>query len=109
MIDNAQPIDYLQLYAQAVAALNNNERYWLTHEEEVSQMQANEAFQQRPLFEDLFFQYYRPASHKEEGLKISAGEIYLSLQKERRKTSDEQCLRLWSLLEKDRANDTVGE
>ena len=81
MIDNAQPIDYLQLYAQAVAALKNNERYWLTHEEEASQMQANEAFQQRPLFEDLFFQYYRPASHKEEGLKISAGEIYLSLQK----------------------------
>lgn len=81
LIDNAQPIDYLQLYAQAVAALNNNERYWLTHEEEASQMQANEAFQQRPLFEDLFFQYYRPASHKEEGLKISAGEIYLSLQK----------------------------
>ena len=81
LIDNDQPIDYLQLYAQAVAALNNNERYWLTHEEEVSQMQANEAFQQRPLFEDLFFQYYRPASHKEEGLKISAGEIYLSLQK----------------------------
>lgn len=81
LIDNDQPIDYLQLYAQAVAALNNNERYWLTHEEEASQMQANEAFQQRPLFEDLFFQYYRPASHKEEGLKISAGEIYLSLQK----------------------------
>ena len=45
------------------------------------QMQANEAYQQRPLYEDLFFQYYRPASHKEEGLKISAGEIYLSLQK----------------------------
>lgn len=67
LIDNDQPIDYLQLYAQAVAALKNNERYWLTHEEEVSQMQANEAFQQRPLFEDLFFQYYRPASHKEEG------------------------------------------
>ncbi|WP_297905896.1 VapE domain-containing protein [uncultured Parabacteroides sp.] len=81
LIDNDQPIDYLQLYAQAVAALNNNERYWLTHEEEVLRMQANEAFQQRPLFEDLFFQYYRPASHKEEGLKISAREIYLSLQK----------------------------
>lgn len=60
MIDNAQPIDYLQLYAQAVAALNNNERYWLTHEEEVSQMQANEAFQQRPLFEDLFFNIIVP-------------------------------------------------
>ena len=99
MIDNAQPIDYLQLYAQAVAALNNNERYWLTHEEEVSQMQANEAFQQRPLFEDLFFQYYRPASHKEEGLR----DLPIAAKKERRKTSDEQCLRLWSFLEKDRA------
>ena len=77
----------------------DNERYWLTHEEEVSLMQANEAFQQRPLFEDLFFNIIVP-SHKEEGLKISAGEIYLSLPKERRKTSDEQCLRLWSFLEK---------
>ena len=81
MIDNAQPVEYAQLYAQAVAALNNNERYWLTHEEEALQMQANEAFQQRPLYEDLFFQYYRPALHKEEGVKVSAGEIYLSLQK----------------------------
>ena len=81
LIDNLQPIDYAQLYAQAVAALNNNERYWLTHEEEALQMRANEAFQERPLFEDLFFQYYRPAQHKEEGMKVSAGEIYLSLQK----------------------------
>ena len=45
------------------------------------QMQANEAYQQRPLYEDLFFQYYRPALHKEEEVKVSAGEIYLSLQK----------------------------
>lgn len=104
MIDNAQPIDYLQLYAQAVAALNNNERYWLTHEEEVSQMQANEAFQQRPLFEDLFFQYYRPASHKEGRFEdLCRRDLPIAAKKERRKTSDEQCLRLWSFLEKDRA------
>lgn len=81
MIDNTQPIEYAQLYAQAVAALNNDERYWLTHEEEAMQMLANEEFQQRPLYEDLFFQYYRPALHKGEGIKASAGEIYLSLRK----------------------------
>lgn len=81
LIDNLQPIDYAQLYAQAVVALNNNERYWLTHEEEALQMRVNEAFQERPLFEDLFFQYYRPTQHKEEGMKVSAREIYLSLQK----------------------------
>ena len=64
MIDNAQPVEYTQLYAQAVAALNNNERYWLTHEEEALQMQANEEFQQRPLFEDLFFQYVKKLEDK---------------------------------------------
>ena len=29
----------------------------------------------------VYLQYYRPALHKEEGVKVSAGEIYLSLQK----------------------------
>lgn len=81
MIDNTQPIAYEQLYAQAVAALDRNERYWLTHEEEQIQMQANEAFQQCPLYEDLFHQYYRTADNKMEGSEMSAGEIYLSLQK----------------------------
>ena len=82
MIDNTQPIDYGQLYAQAVAALDKGERYWLTHEEEQMQMQANEVFRQRPLYEDLFFRFYRPAGNKEDGVKMTAGEIYLSLQQE---------------------------
>ncbi len=81
LIDNAQPIAYEQLYAQALAALDRGDRYWLTNEEERVQMAANEAFQQRPLYEDLFYQYYRPALHPGEGVKISAGELYLSLQK----------------------------
>lgn len=104
LIDNDQPIDYLQLYAQAVAALKNNERYWLTHEEEVSQMQANEAFQQRPLFEDLFFSIL--SSRFAQGGRfedLCRRDLPIAAKKERRKTSDEQCLRLWSFLEKDRA------
>ena len=44
------------------------------------QMRANEEFRQRPLYEDLFYRFYRPASNKEEGVKMSAGEIYLSIQ-----------------------------
>lgn len=81
VIDNTQPIHYEQVYAQAVAALKRGERYWLTHEEEVVQMAANEAFRQSPLYEDLFHKYYRPATHPEEGTKMLAGELYLSLQK----------------------------
>lgn len=81
MIDNKQPVEYDQLYAQAVAALDKGERYWLTREEEELQMQANEEFQQRPLYEDLFYRFYRPAENKDEGVKMLAGEIYQSLQK----------------------------
>lgn len=81
LIDNTQPIVYEQVYAQALAALERGDRYWLTHEEEQVQMAANEEFEQRPLYEDLFYQYYRPATHSEEGVKMSAGELYLSLQK----------------------------
>lgn len=44
-------------------------------------MAVNEESEQRPLYEDLFCLYYRPATHSEEGLKMSAGELYLSLQK----------------------------
>ncbi len=80
MIENTQPIEYTQLYAQALAALDNNERYWLTHEEEQIQMQANENFSQTPLYEDLYFKYFRAASSREEGKEMSAGEIYLELQ-----------------------------
>lgn len=83
-IDNTQPVEYDQLYAQAVAALDKGERYWLMPEEEQRQMQANEEFQQRPLYEDLFFRFFRPAVNREEGTKMSAGEIYEVLQKQSR-------------------------
>ncbi len=80
LIDNVQPIDYTQLYAQAIAALDNNERYYLTHDEEAELTQENDAFRQRPLIEDLFHRYFRPATHAGEGVKMSAGELYLALQ-----------------------------
>ena len=84
IIDNTQPIAHEQLYSQAIAALNKGERYWFTHEEELVQMQENEEFQQRPLCEDLFYRFYRPAENREEGVKMSAGEIYLSVQEKSR-------------------------
>ncbi len=44
-------------------------------------MQANENFSQTPLYEDLYFQYFRAASSREESKEMSAGEIHLDLQK----------------------------
>ncbi len=79
MIDNTQPLEHAQLYAQAIAALDAGERYWLTHDEEQLLMSDNEEFRQRPFSEDIFYRYYRPATHKDEGVKMTAGEIYHAL------------------------------
>ena len=58
-IDYIQPIDYEQLYAQAMEALANGERYWFTHEEETEIVANNRQFQQIPPEEQLFLQYFR--------------------------------------------------
>ncbi len=79
-IDTSQPVEHEQLYAQAVAALDKGERYWLTFEEEQQLMQDNEQFRQRPMSEELFFRYFRPAEHDGEGVWRTAGEIYEMLQ-----------------------------
>ena len=81
-IDNSTSIDYEQLYAQAVAALKNGERYWFTSEEEFSTTRNNEVFQQLPVEEQLFLQYFRAARPGEESLELSAIEILQYLQSE---------------------------
>ena len=81
-IDNSTSINYEQLYAQAVAALKNGERYWFTSEEEFSTTRNNEVFQQLPVEEQLFLQYFRAARPGEESLELSAIEILQYLQSE---------------------------
>ena len=81
-IDNSTSIDYEQLYAQAVAALKNGERYWFTSEEEFSTTRNNEVFQQLPVEEQLFLQHFRAARPGEESLELSAIEILQYLQSE---------------------------
>lgn len=54
-----EPIDYPQLYAQAVGALREGERYWFTPEEEVLLNRNNRMFEKRPLLEELFLHYFR--------------------------------------------------
>lgn len=81
-IDNSTSIDYEQLYAQAVAALKNGERYWFTSEEEFSTTRNNEVFQQMPVEEQLFLQYFRAARPGEDSQELSAIEILQYLQNE---------------------------
>lgn len=74
-IDRSLPINHAQLYAQAAAALRSNERYWFTSEEETAIIHNNHQFQQIPIEEQLFFQYFRLPEAGERGELLPAAEI----------------------------------
>ena len=75
MIDVVRPIDYEQLYAQAMALLRSNERYWFDEKEEAIMTEANREFEQSPAIEQLFQVYYRAAEEEEEGEWLLAADM----------------------------------
>lgn len=70
IIDYQQPIDYDQLYAQAVEEIRKGEPYWFTHEEEAQITEDNRGFQRTTLSEATCFLYFR---------EPKAGEAYEEL------------------------------
>ncbi|MDR1883026.1 MAG: DUF3874 domain-containing protein [Prevotella sp.] len=60
-IDKRLRINHDQLYAQALAAIRNGERYWFDQEEEQLIVSNNSAFEQMPVEEQLLLQYFAPA------------------------------------------------
>ncbi len=80
-IDNNTPIDYDQLYAQALELINRGERYYLTYEESMQLTESNLEFQQTSAAEELFSKYFRPASSKATGTRLTATEIFLEIKK----------------------------
>ena len=79
-IDTTQPIDYEQLYAQAMYELDHGERYWFDQSEEQIMTKSNREFEQVPPEEQLFFRYFR-AAQPEEGEWLSPAEIMEDIQK----------------------------
>ena len=79
--DNSVSVNYEQLYAQAMAALYHNERYWFDEKEEAIMTEANQEFEQTPLIEQLFLVNYRDADDEEEGEWILAADILQRIQK----------------------------
>lgn len=71
VIDTNRPIDYEQLYAQAMYELEHGERYWFDREEEKIMVENNREFEQVPPEEQLFFRYFRAAQSEEGGVVVS--------------------------------------
>lgn len=59
IIDYQQPVDYKQLYAQAVREVQQGSRYWFEAEEETYIMTSNQRFQYTMPIEDVIYTYFR--------------------------------------------------
>lgn len=75
VIDTNRPIDYDQLYAQAMYELDHGERYWFDQQDERIMTENNRDFEQIPPEEQLFYRYFRLAQNEEEGEWLSPAEI----------------------------------
>ncbi len=77
-IDYLTPVDYKNVYAQALALYKNGFRYWFNAADIARINQNNEYFRVRTPEEELFYTYFRkPAEEEPEGniLYLSASEI----------------------------------
>ena len=75
VINYAHPIDYEQLYAQALYAVRNKERYWFTHEEEAYITKSNLGFHQILPEEEMIFLYFRSPHAGEDFEELTCTDI----------------------------------
>ncbi|WP_321424300.1 BT4734/BF3469 family protein [uncultured Bacteroides sp.] len=75
VIDYQSPVDYSQLYAQAVNALHNRERYWFTHEEEAYITESNRRFQRVTPQEESVDMYFSAPQEGEPFEELTCTEI----------------------------------
>jgi predicted P-loop ATPase len=75
-INFRKPVNYPQLYAQAVHALLHDEVYWFTRQEEQQTTKRNMAFQKMDIEEQLFLRYFDTPDADEEGEWMMAIEIF---------------------------------
>ena len=74
-IDTNVTINYRQLYAQAMQAVRNGERYWFDDEDESVLKETNREFEQISPIEQMFHCYFRLPEEGEEGIWMSPIQI----------------------------------
>lgn len=79
---DCSPIDYEQLYAQAMHDLSKGERHWFDTEEEKVMTEHNQEFQVMSVAEQLYHEYFRAAEEREEYEQLMAIEILEQLKRD---------------------------
>lgn len=80
-IHTEQPINYLQLYAQAKYLITHGERYWLDDKDEELIKTYNKQFEVESVHEQLFLSLFCKPGPEDEGEWIRPNEIMTELQK----------------------------
>ena len=74
-IDTTSPVDYPQLYAQLLAEVKDNQRYWLNDDETAELMRHNERFRQVDNLEEMVQALFRCPEPGEEPIELATAEI----------------------------------
>ena len=100
---DCSPIDYEQLYTQAMHDLYKGERYWFDPEDEKVMNESNQEFQVMPIAEQLFHEYFRAATEGEECEQFLAIEILEQVQHDSKiRVSDCNIIQFGRILQKNR-------
>ena len=98
-IDVSSPLEYGQLYAQAVHAIRSGERYWLNTEEEQLLTQSNAGFQDEPLEMQYLFSYFRLPEEGEREERFTSVELLdIISERSKRKFSNTSACRFGKML-----------
>lgn len=81
-IDTTYRINYTQLYAQAVALLDQGEPYWLDEEQTRMVMESNQLFQLRSPEEMFFHDYFMIPAAPEDGQFMTTTAIFQHIRKQ---------------------------
>lgn len=78
-IDIPADIDYRQLYAEALHAIDKGERFWFNREEEALLQKGNRLFEADYKYGQLFWARYRRPEHPGEGIFLSCTQLLQSI------------------------------
>ena len=88
-VDYNSPINYQQLYAQAVTEIRMKKKYWFDDEETALIMKQNEYFRIEDGLTVMINTFFRPAEKAEEGEWLSLAEILSILRKHFKNLKDD--------------------
>lgn len=104
---DCSPIDYEQLYVQAIHDIYKGERYWFDSEDEKVMTESNQEFQIMPIAEQLFNEYFRAAQEEEKCEQLLAIEILEQVQHDSKiRISDCNIIQFGRILQKNKVPST---